>query len=314
MKLISSLKNRFLIILLIVVAFYVIFTISSDISKISEYFLQIKVELLVIILILELVSLLIRSYRQKIFLNHLGLKLSFVSNFKIYLGSMSLIFTPGGSGTIIKSHFLKENFGSSYSKFMPIALIERYHDLLAVNTILFLSLIFYYNLASAFIVGVSSTLLIVIFLIIKNKTLLVKTQKKLTNVKFLNKFIPNSEFNESLELLSKSKIFSLGWLIGIFSWIIDATAVYFAFLAFNLDFEFLHTFQIYFTSLSYGAISLLPGGIGLTESSFLGLLTSNGLDFSISSSLILFVRLTTIWFATILGFIVMRFILRKNLQ
>ena len=295
-------------------AFYVIFTISSDISKISEYFLQIKVELLVIILILELVSLLIRSYRQKIFLNHLGLKLSFVSNFKIYLGSMSLIFTPGGSGTIIKSHFLKENFGSSYSKFMPIALIERYHDLLAVNTILFLSLIFYYNLASAFIVGVSSTLLIVIFLIIKNKTLLVKTQKKLTNVKFLNKFIPNSEFNESLELLSKSKIFSLAWLIGLSSWIIDAIAVYFAFLAFNLDFEFLHAFQIYFTSLSYGAISLLPGGIGLTESSFLGLLTSNGLDFSISSSLILFVRLTTIWFATILGFIVMRFILRKNLQ
>ena len=144
--------------------------------------------------------------------------------------------------------------------------------------------------------------------------MLIKTQKKLTTIKFLNRFIPNSEFNESIELLSKSKIFSLVWLIGISSWAVDAIAVYFGFLSFNLDFEFLHTFQIYFTSLSYGAISLLPGGIGLTESTFLGLLTSNGLDYSISSSLVLFVRLTTIWFATVLGFIAMRFIFRKNLQ
>jgi glycosyltransferase 2 family protein len=313
MKLVSSLKNRFLIIILLIVGFYTAFVISSDVSKISEYFLEIKVELLAIILILQLVSLSIRSYRQKIFLNHLGLKLSFISNFKIYLGSMSLIFTPGGSGTMIKSHFLKEHFGSSYSKFMPIALIERYHDLLAVNTILFLSLIFYYNWASVLIVSISSILLVVIFVIIKNKTLLMKIQKKFSTIKFVNKFIPNSEFNESIELLSKSRIFSLGWLIGISSWVVDATAVYFGFLAFNLDFEFLHTFQIYFTSLSYGAISLLPGGIGLTESSFLGLLTSNGLDYSISSSLVLFVRLTTIWFATVLGFIAMRFILRKNI-
>jgi glycosyltransferase 2 family protein len=312
MKLDSSLKNRFLIIILLIVAFYAAFVIFFDVSKILEYFLQIKVELLVIILILELISLSIRSYRQKIFLNHLGLKLSFVSNFKIYLGSMSLIFTPGGSGTIIKSHFLKEHFGSSYSKFLPIALIERYHDLLAVNTILFLSLIFYYNLASILIVSISSTLLVSVYIIIKNKTLLLKVQKKLSTIKFLNRFIPNSDFNESIELLSKSKIFSLGWLIGIFSWTVDAIAVYFGFLAFNLNFELIHTFQIYFTSLSYGAISLLPGGIGLTESSFLGLLTSNGLDPSISSALVLFVRLTTIWFATILGFIAIRFVLRKN--
>lgn len=312
MRILSVLKNKAIIIMILIMVFYVGIVIYSDVNKISERFQEIKIEFIGVILLVELLSLAIRSFRQQKFLNDLGIKLSFLTNFKIYLAGMSMIFTPGGTGTLIKSHFLKRNYGFTISKVLPVALLERYHDLLAVTTILFFSLLVLYNWPSALIVVIATALLVSIYLIIRKKDLLIKCQQNLTKLKFLSKFVPGPELNESIDHLSRPKITALGWLISIVSWMVDAAAVYLAFLSFNQDFGFIQTTQLYFTSLGYGAISLLPGGIGVTEGSFIGLLTATGLELSTSSALVFFVRITTIWFATILGFISIRFVLNKK--
>jgi len=61
----------------------------------------------------------------------------------------------------------------------------------------------------------------------------------------------------------------------------------------------------------YGTISFLPAGIGVTEGIFIGLLLSNNLELSIATSLILFIRLTTIWFYTFLGFIALKLTIKR---
>ncbi len=61
-----------------------------------------------------------------------------------------------------------------------------------------------------------------------------------------------------------------------------------------------------------GALSMLPGGLGATETSIIGLLNLKGVDFSLAYSLTLLIRLMTLWFATLLGVISLFLIERKN--
>jgi len=103
-------------------------------------------------------------------------------------------------------------------------------------------------------------------------------------------------------------------LISIGGWSLDSLAVYIGFLAFNVDLGYLLTSQIYFTSLGYGILSLIPGGIGVTEGMADYLLVKQGLDLSIASSLIIFTRLTTLWFATIIGVIFTRYALKQKVN
>ncbi len=62
----------------------------------------------------------------------------------------------------------------------------------------------------------------------------------------------------------------------------------------------------------FGAISLIPGGVGVVEGGFTVLLTQQSLPLSLAISIVIFIRLTTVWFATIIGFIAMYFNMRKK--
>jgi len=310
---INSVKQKVPIIIIIILLFYVGFVLYGDINKISEEFSKLKIEFIFAVLSLSAISLAVRSYRQFVFLKVMGIKISFSENFKLYLAGMAMIVTPLGSGELIKSHYLKENYGEPISKTAPLVLMERYHDFLATTSTICVILAIVFLWQSAVIAGLSSTLLIIIFVIIRNRNLLNKFQKKLSKIKFINKFIPTLEFNESLEALTNSKMVGKAWSISIVAFLFDAMAVYVGFLAFDIDLGYLLTTQMYFTSLVSGALTFLPAGIGVTEGSFVALLSLHGIDFSLSSSIVLFTRLTTIWFATIIGFISTRFVLKKGI-
>lgn len=105
-----------------------------------------------------------------------------------------------------------------------------------------------------------------------------------------------------------------GWLISTAGWSLDSLAVYIGFLALGVDLGYILTSQIYLTSLGYGVLSLIPGGIGVTEGVADYLLVQQGLTISVASSLVIFTRLATIWFATSVGLIFTRFALKQKID
>ena len=313
MKLLTSLKNRGISIIIIIMIVYIGIIFYPDINKISEVFYEIRYEFVAVILSLELISFTLRAYRQKIFLESSDVKLSFWINFKISLIGMSMIVTPGGAGMLIKSHFLKKKFGLPISKTVPTVFAERYHDFLALTTILLVSLIVTFSTEAAISGGIALILLIVVYIIFTNNTLLEKVQQKIFKIKFIkNSFPEDVDITESINSLKTRNLMMFGWISSTILWSIDAFAVYFAFVAFNLDIGFFESVQIFFSSLIYGTISFLPAGIGVTEGVFIGLLLANDLELPIATSLILFIRLTTIWFFTFLGFLALKFLINRK--
>jgi uncharacterized protein (TIRG00374 family) len=63
------------------------------------------------------------------------------------------------------------------------------------------------------------------------------------------------------------------------------------------------TFTFSFASLA-GALSLIPGGLGVAEATLSGLLQFFGLTATISVGAAIIIRFSTLWYGTFLGIIV----------
>jgi uncharacterized protein (TIRG00374 family) len=67
-----------------------------------------------------------------------------------------------------------------------------------------------------------------------------------------------------------------------------------------------------FSSLMFGAISLVPGGAGVTELSFVQLLIYYGLPASEAATAVLLVRISSLWYSTLIGLVAVKIILRQK--
>jgi len=299
----NIIKNKSIYIIFGIICLYIGIALYSDISKISEHFMKANILFLLLVLPIEICAFFVRSIRQKVLLDAIDVNISFVSNFKIFIAGLSMTITPGGSGGIIKSHFLKKNFNYSNSKTLPLVFVERFHDFLAVNTIIIFSLFFFYLWQSIVLVLVSSIFLTVIFFLMRKKNLLSRFLIKMKNIKFISSLIPSVEFSNSLVSLNTSKTTVKAWIISVSSWLIEIISAYFVFKSFGIDLHIIEVGQIVYSSILIGALSFLPAGIGFTEGSIITLMVEKGYELSVVSAMVLMLRILTIWFATAVGFI-----------
>ena len=70
--------------------------------------------------------------------------------------------------------------------------------------------------------------------------------------------------------------------------------------------DLLNIISTYSSSLVIGALSFIPGGIGIAEGSLIGLLTFQGIDISEAIVIVVLIRIFTLWFSTITGFIALK--------
>jgi uncharacterized protein (TIRG00374 family) len=70
---------------------------------------------------------------------------------------------------------------------------------------------------------------------------------------------------------------------------------------------------VFSLSIIVGAISMLPGGLGVTEGSLSLILINGGLSKNNAVASTILIRIATLWFAVILGAIVL-FVLRKDIN
>lgn len=314
MEILELIRTKILWVILATILFYVLLIFISDVDKISEHFSQIRNEFLFLIFGLVFLSHVIKSFRQKEFLNLLGEKISSTQNMIIYMAGLSLISTPGGVGTFIKSLYLKEKFKVPADKSISVIFMERFHDLLAGTSIILASFSIYLGAISVSLFVISSIILVGTFLLIRKKNFSVFVYGKLSKIKFISKRLPDVGPSESFSILTNPKSMTKGWAISIMGWGVDSLAVYVVFLALNVDLGYILTSQIYFTSLGYGILSFMPGGIGVYESVADLLLIRQGLELFVASSLVILTRLCTMWFATIIGIVFTRMAIKKKLH
>ena len=305
----KSLFDNLVIFAIIIIIFYIAILIYSDINAIADKISNIQIIYLPIIFSLTGIQLIILGIKYQRMLKKLGINIPLKEGIKIFIAGISLIATPGGAGTAIKSHILKKKYNAPLSKTLPTIFMERLTEL--IGTLIILSLFFYwtnlYESILAIVFGFIFTF-IMYLLISKNKTFnsLKVLLNKINRIKKLSASIDDSK--ESFLLLRKKDTFleMIGW--SFIAKLAYFFAVYFIFLSLNVDLGLLLSGQIYHTSLVLGSLSFLPSGIVVTESTMIAILLNHGIDFSLATLLVIFTRLVTTWTSTILGVITLKII------
>jgi len=296
-----------------VLIFYVIFIAYSDFQEFSINISQFEFSYLPIILAFIFLGIIIRGTRQQLLYKQIEVFISFKTGILLYISGLSMIVTPGGSGELIKSYYLKKNIGYPLAKTFPVVIMERLLDLAGISGVLLIVglLLDNYNIILSMLILLSIVSLI--FVSGKKEKLFNFLLSILEKIPILKK--QSASFSESYQVfgeLTSAKIMTKTLGLSFFVWFTDAIMVYLIFVGFNLNFDIIFsTFSMY-GSLLLGVLTMVPAGVGVTEVSFVEILKGEGVDTAVSTSLVILFRLVTIWFLTALGFCATRYFLKNN--
>ena len=303
-----KLNKKFFIFLISIIAIYATFLILSDFSKLSEKIIDFKIEYLPVILILAPLGWLALYYRWVLLLRNLNYNLPHKKNFQIFLSGFALSVTPGKVGELLKSQLLKDSFGIPRKITAPVILVERLYNAVGIVTVSSFGIWFFDF--SGIVILITTCILVVIFVSLRIKKLFLILIQKISKIKFLSKF--SDSFSDSYDVVNtsiKPKIFIISSLLSVVYWILESIAVYFILRSFGIDFlELYNVIPAYATSIILGVASLMPAGLGVVEGTLVGLLSIQGLAISTAITLTIFIRIFTIWYSVIVGFVALKLV------
>ena len=250
-------------------------------------------------------SYILRFLRWRFLLNSLGLRPPIFDDFRIWMGSYAFTMTPGKTGEAIRCVILKKQYKLSPLYTFSALIFERFTDLLSVFVIIFFNLktIMQLELFKNFIITSNKLFyLLIIFLLFglvfnyffKNPpNFIFKLLKK--NLKIKGKLL------YPIKKLFKIKIILISSIIALLSWSLEGLSFFILLTHLGAKINLAIAIFTQSTSGLVGALTFIPGGIGTTEASTIGLLTLFNTPINISTSSTLLIRVMTLWFATILG-------------
>ena len=186
-------------------------------------------------------------------------------------------------------------------------LVEKLYDLIgaiiaAALGIIILGLDFY-------LIAIAITVLAVILFFMYSRFAFEFFFKRIIKTKFFSKYIENiSQFYDTVQESTNVKVATVSILLAVLYWFIIAGAAYYTLIGFDINIlDYLKILAIYSTSALLGAISFIPGGIGITEGTLAGLLTLEGIDVSTALILSVMIRVLILWYSVSIGFIALKF-------
>ena len=306
----KKLKQKVIISIVIAGILYLAFTIYADFSNVVKAFSKFNFLLLPILLLLSFFNYFARFLKWDYYLGVVKVKMKKIDSLSTFMSGLIMSVTPAKLGEVLKSVLVKEITGEQISKTAPIILAERITDFLSLLIIAIAgAIIFDYGGDVTFVVA---AFFIFLIFIISNKTIALTIINFFEKIPLIKKYIHNihSAYESSYQLL-KLKPLILMTALSLISWGFECFGYYLILLNFNVDFGLLWSSFSYSFSTIVGAISMLPGGLGLTEGSLTFLLVQKKVPVDISVATTFIVRVVTLWFAVLVGIISLSFYQRK---
>ncbi len=246
----------------------------------------------------------IRVVKWEIYLARLGIRLPTTESWLTFFGGMVMSISPGKVGEVLKSFVIKSRHGISVATTAPIVVAERLTDLIAIV------LLAAWGLSRSdhglWVVGFSAAgavLLLVTFSHRRAGDAMVALARR---VSWLAKVADKlAEALRALRALLSVKTMLATSALSVGAWILECIATWLLLQAFPMvDIDLATATFIFAFSTLAGAVSMLPGGLGLTEGSMIALLTvvfEVMPDVEMATAATLVVRFCTLWFGVILG-------------
>ena len=292
------------------VILFFFFSVAADWRSVLNSFTHFNLLLIPVLLMLSFGNYIIRFIKWDYYLKLLQIKIDRKLSFRIFLSGLAMSASPAKTGEVLKSLLLKETINEPVSKTAPVIFAERLTDFFSLT---FLSLIgaLYYHYAATWIYVVLFFFVVIIF-ILSNRPIAEFIILKLSGVDRLKNQISRIEtLYESTYKLLQPKPLLLMLAVSIISWFFECFGFYIVLINFNQNTSVLWSTFVYAVSSIAGAVSMLPGGLGITEGSLSLFLINGGMPKVTAVASTFIIRVMTLWFAVIVGMFVL-FISRKE--
>ena len=274
---------------------------------------------------LSFLNYLLRYVKWQYFLHRIDVDLTHRDSFSVFLAGFTLTTTPGKIGEAIKGYFIRDIDGTPIARTVPVVVSERVTDLLALVLLAMIGFGIGVNtrdqLLTVLLLGGT---VLVAAIVLSQKTFYRKILKRFTSIGPLKRFkdhIDDVEFTMTQTLGPKP--LTLSTSVSIPGWFMECLELWLllsllsgagvpslsaASLVLLLQATFVHA-----TASIIGAVSFLPGGVGTYEVTSLFLITLLlGLPPDLASAATILIRVVTLWFSVIVGFIAFGIVTRRT--
>ncbi|MBK7981925.1 MAG: flippase-like domain-containing protein [Ignavibacteriae bacterium] len=286
---------------------YIILAIYSDVDLVYKEFINFPISKIITALLIAIGILIFKFFRWNYLLKLKSIKIDLISSVQIFCTGLIMSVSPGKFGELIKSYFLKDKFNIEYSLSVPVIIAERFSEFftLLILESLILILIFK-NFSMILLILIAA---IIVLILAANRTFFSKIVLLFSQIKFLK--IDKSKSDaiiDSRKLLFNPTVIAYSF----FSWLLEFFCFYIILSNFITDIFVLEAVSSYAIAIIFGSITMLPGGIGTTESSLAYLLVNNGLNLNYSVVTTIFIRILTLWIPVLIGFASLTIYWKKN--
>ncbi|MEE9449733.1 MAG: lysylphosphatidylglycerol synthase transmembrane domain-containing protein [Ignavibacteriaceae bacterium] len=296
----KKLKKKVLTSIVIGGLLYLAFIIYADYQSVIDAFSKFNWLLLPLLLLLSFLNYFTRFFKWDYYLSVVNIKLKKIDSLSIFMSGLIMSITPGKVGELLKSYLVKEVANEPISKTAPIVFAERITDFVSLLLIAIVGA-YIFDYGGEITIGVALFFLILI-VIISNKQIALPIINLFEKISFLEKYMHSihTAYTSSYQLL-KMKPLLLMTIISLIAWGFECLGYYFILLNFNIDFGLIWASFSYSFATIIGAISMLPGGLGVTEGSLTFMLIQENISKEVAVATTFIVRVVTLWFAILVG-------------
>lgn len=290
--------------ILISACLYAAMIVVSGADEIKPALEKIRLPSLLFIFSLSLVNYFIRFARWDMYSRKLGHHLPVARHILYYFSGFSLTTTPGKAGEAIRHVYLKPH-GMTLGHSLAALFAERLSDLMAMCLLAGLAAIHFVDYRNVEIVIALGIFGLVLMLQSRQAIDCVHRQlNRITAARFHLMTEKLFRLLHASSSLLQSRILLTGLLMGLLGWGCEGFAFYYLLQVLDIPVSLSLGIGIYAISVLIGAVSFLPGGLGGTEAVMGLLLIAAGASPADAILATLICRIATLWFAVVLGFLV----------
>lgn len=252
-------------------------------------------------LALSLVNYTLRTYRWQVFTASQGLTIPWLRNSLYYVAGFMMAITPGKVGEALRLWLLRRGHGYRYEKTASILVADRLSDLTAV---LLLCVISTSSIVDSFWPTVSACMVVAgATLCTLKPVIMVRVIEAFYRRvrRFPRLFVRLRQTARQFAHLASVQTYALALLLALVGWFAEALALFWVLQEMGASVELVEIVFIFCFAMLAGAATMLPGGLGGTEVSMVGMLVALGVDFEIAVTATAIIRATTLWFSVLLG-------------
>ncbi len=255
---------------------------------------------------LAAINYLLRFLKWELYLRRLGVRIPLRDSFAIFLSGFSLTVTPGKVGEVLKSYLLREAHGVPMARTAPIVVAERLTDLVALALLALVGVgSILHGAGAERIAWVALGLVGVAVACVASERLAHALIDLVAAVPGIGKLAPKLRefYGATRELLAPAPLL-LATLLSVVAWLCECVAFWLVLRGFpGAQAPLLLCTFIYAAMTIAGALSFLPGGLGVQEIGMVKLLIAqaHGVSAPLAAAATFITRLCTLWFAVLIG-------------